>query len=145
MNELSISELVKRTGIPSSTIRYYEHEGLIRSIGRKGLQRVFHIQVIDQLRLIHLGKQAGFSLKELHKMLQNSLNPIDKIKLEQRANEIDQQIAKLEVLRKSLRHVAQCQYENPLQCSKFQKLLRVAVIVEVQKFKNTPINKKPSR
>lgn len=133
MNELSISELVKITGIPSSTIRYYEKEGLIRSIGRKGLQRVFHLRVIDELCLIDLGKQAGFTLKELEKMLQNKLNPIDKIKLEQRANEIDQQIKQLDLLRKSLRHVVQCQYNNPLQCLKFQKLIRITTMIGIKK------------
>ncbi|OTG81000.1 helix-turn-helix domain-containing protein [Acinetobacter sp. ANC 4648] len=132
MNELSIAELVKRTGIPSSTIRYYEHEGLIRSIGRKGLQRIFHIQVVDQLLLIGLGKQAGFTLKQLHKMLQNKSQPIDKNKLEQRASEIDAQIQQLDALRQSLRHVAQCQYENPLECSQFQKLLRNASFAQAE-------------
>lgn len=126
MNELSISELVQRTGIPSSTIRYYEHEGLIHSIGRKGLQRVFHTQVLDQLSLIDLGKQAGFSLKELHGMLHNNAIQIDKHQLGQRAQDIENQIQKLSVLRETLLHVAQCQYDNPLHCSKFQKLLRVA-------------------
>lgn len=133
MNELSIAELVKRTGIPSSTIRFYEHEGLIRSIGRKGLQRIFHIQVVDQLLLIGLGKQAGFSLKELQKMLQNKAQPIDKNKLEQRANEIDDQIKQLDALRQSLRHVACCHYENPLECAKFQKLLRTATLKQARK------------
>lgn len=126
MSELSITKLVKQTGVPSSTIRYYENEGLIRSIGRKGLQRVFHHHVIDQLLLINLGKQAGFTLKEIKIMLHNKTQPIDKIKLEQRANEIDEQIFKLDALRKSLRHIANCQFDNPLECAKFQRLLRLS-------------------
>ena len=49
MKELSISQVVRQTKIPSSTIRYYERIGLIHSIGRNGLQRIFNEQVIGQL------------------------------------------------------------------------------------------------
>ena len=123
MKELSISQVVQRTNIPSSTLRYYERIGLIRSIGRKGLQRIFNAQVIDQLLLISLGKQAGFCLTDIQTMLQNKLAPIDKAKLEQRACEIDQHIEHLEKLRQGLRHVVKCSFENPLDCAKFQKIL----------------------
>jgi len=46
MNEITISTLVRQTGLTSSALRYYERMGLIRSIGRKGLQRVFSEQVL---------------------------------------------------------------------------------------------------
>ena len=60
MKELSISQVVRQTKIPSSTIRYYERIGLIHSIGRNGLQRIFNEQVIDQLLLISLGNRQVF-------------------------------------------------------------------------------------
>ena len=114
MKELSISQVVRRTKIPSSTIRYYERIGLIHSIGRNGLQRIFNEQVLDQLLLISLGKQAGFCLTDIQIMLQNKLMPIDKDRLEQRACEIDQHIEHLETLRQGLRHVVNCSFEEPL-------------------------------
>ena len=123
MKELSISQVVRQTKIPSSTIRYYERIGLIHSIGRNGLQRIFNEQVIDQLLLISLGKQAGFCLTDIQIMLQNKLMPIDNDRLEQRACEIDQHIVHLETLRQGLRHVVNCSFENPLNCAKFQKIL----------------------
>lgn len=136
MKELSISQIVQRTNIPSSTIRYYEKIGLIHSIGRKGLQRIFNEQVIDQLLLISLGKQAGFCLIDIQVMLQNKLMPIDKDKLEQRACEIDQHIEHLETLRQGLRHVVNCSFANPLDCAKFQKILHHSKQASVVKKQN---------
>jgi DNA-binding transcriptional MerR regulator len=39
MKEMDIGEVARRCGLPSSTLRYYEEKGLIRSIGRRGLSR----------------------------------------------------------------------------------------------------------
>ncbi|MCU4413535.1 helix-turn-helix domain-containing protein [Acinetobacter sp. WU_MDCI_Axc73] len=123
MKEITISELVAQTGLNSSAIRYYEKQGLIHAIGRKGLQRVFSIQVIDRLVLISLAKHAGFSIREIARMLEQPHSPIDKKQLEQKALQIEQRIAEMQLLSKTLRHVAQCSFENPLECPKFQKIL----------------------
>lgn len=123
MQEIRISQLVKDTGLSSATLRYYEQEGLISSIGRAGLQRVYHISVIQRLKLIGLGKKAGFSLNDIKTMLENNNNPVDKTKLVLKADEIDRMIKELDLLRHTLRHVANCPYDNPLDCHNFQSLL----------------------
>jgi DNA-binding transcriptional MerR regulator len=38
---MDITEVARRSGLPSSTLRFYEEKGLIRSIGRRGLHRLF--------------------------------------------------------------------------------------------------------
>ena len=65
MKELDIGEVARRSGLPASTLRYYEEKGLIRSIGRRGLSRVFHGDVLQRLSLIALGQSAEFSLDDL--------------------------------------------------------------------------------
>ncbi|TOP26314.1 MerR family transcriptional regulator, partial [Vibrio parahaemolyticus] len=40
-NRMDIAEVVKKSGLPTSTLRYYEQLGLIRSIGRNGLRRQY--------------------------------------------------------------------------------------------------------
>src|SRR5689334_23980852 len=47
------------------SLRFYEELGLIRSIGRNGLRRVYAGDVIERLSLIALGRAAGFSLEEV--------------------------------------------------------------------------------
>ena len=50
MKDLDISEVAKRSGVPASTLRYYEEKGLIASIGRRGLRRLFDPGVLERLR-----------------------------------------------------------------------------------------------
>ena len=46
---MDISEVVRRSGLPASTLRFYEQKGLIASVGRRGLHRVFAAGVLEQL------------------------------------------------------------------------------------------------
>jgi DNA-binding transcriptional MerR regulator len=60
---MKIGELADRTGIPASTIRYYEKEGLLPKAqrGANGY-RVYRDQALERLDLIQLGQKLGFSL-----------------------------------------------------------------------------------
>ncbi|WP_444822943.1 MerR family DNA-binding transcriptional regulator, partial [Vibrio parahaemolyticus] len=46
-NRMDIAEVVKKSGLPTSTLRYYEQLGLIRSIGRNGLRRQYSPEVLS--------------------------------------------------------------------------------------------------
>ena len=59
---MDIAEVAKQSGVPASTLRYYEEKGLIASVGRSGLRRVFRPDVLERLALIALGRAAGLSL-----------------------------------------------------------------------------------
>jgi len=41
VKNLDISEVAKRSGVPASALQFYEEKGLIASIGRRGLRRLF--------------------------------------------------------------------------------------------------------
>ena len=58
MRELDIGEVVKRSGVPASTLRYYEQLGLLQAVGRRGLRRQYDEQVLERLALIGLGQAA---------------------------------------------------------------------------------------
>ena len=79
MTQLSISEVIQQTGLPASTLRYYEDIGLVNSIGRKGNRRQYDVDVLQRLALIQTGQQAGFKLAELKVLLSTALdaNPAD--------------------------------------------------------------------
>ena len=49
---MDIAEVARRSGLPASTLRYYEERGLISSVGRQGLRRLFHPTVLERLALI---------------------------------------------------------------------------------------------
>lgn len=124
---MDIVEVAKRSGVPASTLRFYEEKGLIRSVGRQGLRRVFGEGVLERLQLIALGRTAGFSLDEIAGMFAPDGKPrIDRKRLATKADELDGMIDRLGALRDGLRHASACPARNHLECPSFRRLLRLA-------------------
>jgi DNA-binding transcriptional MerR regulator len=127
MTNLDIGEVARRARLPASTLRFYEEKGLIRSIGRRGLRRLFDGRVLERLALISLGRAAGFSLEEMAGMFAPDGRPrIDKRLLAAKAEELDATIRKLSAVREGLRHAAVCRAPSHLECPTFQRILRAA-------------------
>src|SRR3954468_22985999 len=98
---MDIGAVVKASGLPPSTLRFYEEKGLIRSVGRDGLRRRFGADVLDRLALVALGRAAGFSLEEIGLMLAPDGRPrIDRVMLAAKAGELERTIAKLRAVSK---------------------------------------------
>jgi len=124
---MDISEVSKRSGLAASTLRYYEERGLIASVGRQGLRRLFAPEVLEQLALISLGQAAGFSLDEIAQMFSADRRPsIDRKMLASKADQIDAMITRMHAMSDSLRHAANCPAPNHLACPSFQRLLKAA-------------------
>lgn len=124
---MDISEVAKRSGIPASTLRFYEEKGLITSVGRRGLRRLFGANVLERLALIALGRSAGFSLDEIARMLGSDGRPqIDRQLLTDKAEELDSSIRKLIAMRNGLRHAAVCSAPSHMECPTFRRLLGLA-------------------
>ncbi|MFG6177859.1 helix-turn-helix domain-containing protein [Halomonas sp. THAF12] len=125
---LDISELARKSGVSASKLRYYEEVGLIRSVGRNGLRRVFDDRVLPRLSLVALGQAAGFSLAEIRDMLGQEGTPsIDRDMLSAKADSLDRHIKELSALRDGLRHAASCTAPSHLECPTFQRLMRIAL------------------
>jgi DNA-binding transcriptional MerR regulator len=126
---MDISEVARQTGVPASTLRFYEEKGLIASIGRRGLRRVFAPDVIDRLALIALGRAAGFSLDEIAPMVRPAGRPrIDRQVLAAKAAALDRTIRRLCAIRDGLRHAAACPAASHMECPTFRRLLRRAAV-----------------
>lgn len=124
---MDIAEVAKHTGVPASTLRYYEKKGLISSVGRQGIRRSFAPGVLDQLALIALGQAAGLSLDEIGSMLSPNGRPaIDRQLLAAKADEIDETIKQLRAVSRGLRHAAACGAPSHAECPTFQRLLKAA-------------------
>ncbi|MFG2788402.1 helix-turn-helix domain-containing protein [Streptomyces sp. NPDC048419] len=127
MTELDIAEVAQRAGVPASTLRFYEEKGLIAASGRRGLRRQYDPAVLDRLALIALGRTAGFSLDEIARMFAPDGRPaLDREMLAARAEELDDTIRELGVLRDSLRHAAACPAPSHAECPTFRRLLEAA-------------------
>ncbi|WP_404380785.1 helix-turn-helix domain-containing protein [Caenispirillum salinarum] len=127
MKELDIAEVARHSGIPASALRYYEEKGLIASVGRRGLRRIFDPDVLERLSLISLGQAAGFSLDELAAMFGADGRPcIDRGALTAKADALDWTIRHLAALRDGLRHAAACPEADHFACPTFRRLMKAA-------------------
>ena len=119
--------MVRRSGVAASTLRFYEEKGLIASIGRRGLRRLFSPGVFERLALIALGRGAGFSLTEIALMFApDGQVRIDRKMLTAKAEELDKTISKLGVMRDSLQHAAACPAPSHMECPNFRRYLQSA-------------------
>ncbi|HYO66111.1 MAG TPA: helix-turn-helix domain-containing protein [Archangium sp.] len=127
MRHLDIAEVARQSGVPASTLRFYEEKGLIASTGRRGLRRLFEPGVLERLALIALGRAAGFSLDEMARMFAPEGRPrIDRQMLAAKAEELDRTIRELSAMRDGLRHAAACPAPSHMECPTFRRLLRAA-------------------
>ena len=61
----TISEAAEKTGLPPSTIRYYDKEGLLPNIKRKNGIRVFEDQDLRLMGLLTCLKNTGMPIKRI--------------------------------------------------------------------------------
>ena len=138
MKTLDISEVAHRCGVPASTLRFYEEKGLITSIGRRGLRRLFEPIVMERLALIALGRAAGFSLDQIALMFAPDGRPrIDRQMLSNKADELDRTIRQLSAMRDGLRHAAVCPKPRHIECPTFQRILRAAATGAIAPLRDT--------
>ena len=62
----TVGEMAKRLGVPASTLRYYDKEGLLPQVERSpGGIRVFQESDYEWLRMIGCMKKAGMSIRDI--------------------------------------------------------------------------------
>ena len=66
---MNIKELTETVGLSRDTIRFYEREGLISPPSRKANgYRDYNHKTVDQLNMITMAKELGFTLKEIKEL-----------------------------------------------------------------------------
>ena len=68
--EYTIREVSRRTGLPASTLRYYESEHLLSPVRRNGAnRRVYDEQDMDWLSIITCLKNTGMPIQEIKRFV----------------------------------------------------------------------------
>ena len=76
----TVGEMARRLGVPASTIRYYDKEGLLPFVGRSsGGIRVFTEKDFEWLRIIECLKKTGMSLKDIREYIELAMQGDDTI------------------------------------------------------------------
>ncbi|MBE1532682.1 MerR family transcriptional regulator [Actinomadura algeriensis] len=66
---MRISELAERTGVPATTLRYYEDAGLLPAGRTPAGYRTYGDEAVRRLAFIGAGKHLGLSLDEIRELL----------------------------------------------------------------------------
>ncbi len=66
---LGIGELSRRSGAPSSTLRFYEDEGLLHPVRTPGGQRRYRRDALRRVAFIRVGQRVGLPLRQIREAL----------------------------------------------------------------------------
>ena len=69
MDGLVISELGRRSGVPTTTLRFYDQDGLLPARRSPAGYRLCNGSAVDRLAFISTAKSAGLQLPELRQLL----------------------------------------------------------------------------
>lgn len=97
----SIGEVSRMFGLPQSTLRYYDKEGLLPYIQRQGAGiRRFDEQAVEALRVIECLKKSGMEIKDIRQFMiwcgEGASTYQQRLELFQRRRaEVEQELARL--------------------------------------------------
>ncbi len=125
MQEWTIGQLARQTGVSVDTIRYYERRGLLRPHRRRPTlhgpgYRLYNEDAVRRLRFIKRAQRLGFSLREIRELLELRLDPqADRRevqrRIEHKVQTIDTKIRELRRLRHALIRIRRrCQGPGPV-------------------------------
>ena len=122
-NYLSIGDAARRSGVATSTLRFYETRGLINSIRVSGNHRRYHRAMLRRISIIRIAQNLGLSLREISSALetlpdQRTPNKKDWAKLSTTwGKQLDARITSLQDLRNKLSGCIGCGCLSLKRCS----------------------------
>ncbi len=122
---LTIGEAAKAAHVPTSTIRYYEREGLLRPTARSASNyRLYSDEDVHRLRFIRAAQATGFTLEDITELLRPT--PCRRV---QRL--IEDRLEVVSARMKELRHVHNVLKASLDTCQKHEVTGRCKVIAEL--------------
>lgn len=120
---MKIGELARLSGLPASTLRYWERAGLLPAPARSGGQRRYSQEAVHLVAVLRLAQSCGFTLAEMRQLL-HGFAPDSKpsrrwqVMAEKKTAELDSQIEKLRAMRKLVSKADACDCESLVQCGR---------------------------
>ena len=120
---MKIGELSQQSGVPASTIRYYEQTGILPRAARVGGQRRYAPDAIHKLAVLKLAQYCGFSLDEMRHLLYGfrpAVTPSQRWQklARKKQAELDVEMSRISEMKNMLDRVARCQCPNLAECGR---------------------------
>ena len=109
---MRIGELARTTGLAPSAIRFYEEEGLLPTARRLSGRRVFDQTALDHLTVVRLAKDAGFTLAEIRRLVNEFGKNRWRSMAERKLGEVRLAAAHLETMTRLLEKLLRCDCPN---------------------------------
>jgi MerR family redox-sensitive transcriptional activator SoxR len=118
---LSVGEVSRRSGIPATTLRYYEAVGLLAPPPRWAGRRQYNEEVLDTLVVIGAARAAGFDLREVRVLLdavqQDGPGPAWRALAEIKRQELTEQLGRVQAMLGLLDAVSACSCATTAECA----------------------------
>jgi len=120
---LTIGELSGATGVPGSTIRFWERKRLLSPALRQGGQRRYEPSAVSHVAMLRLCQEAGFTLADIRRLIEErAITPSSwRGLVHEKLTDVERQITALEHARGLLAHALDCHHEDLLACPGFQE------------------------
>lgn len=119
----TIGQLAKKVSINVQTIRFYERRGILKPTRREDSgYRIYDEESLKRLHFIRQAKELGFSLKEIHDLLNlrvRSVQTCDRVKnkASEKLEEIQKKINHLKTLEKTIKTlISDCKNRKVSDC-----------------------------
>ena len=119
---LSIGELSERTGVPATTLRYYDELGLMRPTARAAGRRRYAATAVRDVGVILFFREIGFSLAEIGRFIAGE-RQCQREMIDHKLAELAERQHRIEVARTALEHGRQCPANEPMKCSRFWSII----------------------
>ncbi|WP_037070066.1 MerR family transcriptional regulator [Pseudonocardia acaciae] len=115
---LTIGQAAATFGLPVSTLRWWEREGLVQPLSGAGGRRAYGPHELRRIALIQLFRQTGMmSLDDVRNVFSGTTNTHDwRDTVTSRIAVIDRQRARLDSARRYLTHLLICENDDPTRC-----------------------------
>lgn len=121
MQTWAIGEVAARSGVPASTIRYYEQIELLPAARRTNGRRRYDSTILSKLNIIRLAQQAGFTIAEIQTLVHDF--PADappsarwQVMAQQKLEELDERMQTIWAMKDLLEQTLACQCETLEEC-----------------------------
>lgn len=120
MSADTIGQVARRTGVPASTLRYWEREKLLPAAPRVGGRRAYDAGIDVQVALVRAALALGFTVRELRELLRKSavggFRRATRRAAAGRLRAVDQQLARTQQARAHLLELLACECRDLAGC-----------------------------
>jgi DNA-binding transcriptional MerR regulator len=108
MELLTVGEMARRSGVPATTLRYYDTLGLLDTVRLANNHRRFPASSLRRLRLIRMCQELGCGLNEIRTLLETDAAEARRSVARRELDRIERQFQELLAARALLTHYAEC-------------------------------------